>query len=209
MKYKISLLGIGEEFIVGSIEEEYYKFFKNNPISFNEFIDDTLNEILMNKVPDNIKNMHDLDMSSRFDHDDIVHANGAYHDGSVIVEVKDENGDIVYEAPVVEDITGADNILHETEFEDDIDIVNCGSRYVVIGKEWSKGLHDEFELALDSEVFDASKLMILYKDYDECSELISGVMYDGVRLESTGELGTSGKGSDWCIRDNKTLEEIR
>jgi hypothetical protein len=204
MKYKISLSGLGEEFIVGRIQEEYFKFFKNNPISFQEFIDDNLNEILMKKVPDNIKNMYQLDACNRYEHDDIVHAYGAYHDDSTIIEVKDEHGNTVYESPII-----VDDAIHETKFEGFIDIVDCGSRYVVIGKEWSKGLQDEFELNLDSEVFDPSKLVILYKDYDESSELITGIIYDGVRLESTGEMGTTGKGVNWCIRDNNTLEEIR
>jgi hypothetical protein len=209
MKYKINLLGLGEEFIVGSIKEEFFTFFKNNPISFQEFIDDNLNEILMKKVPDNIKNMYQLDFCNRYAHDDIVHGHGAYCDASAFVEVRDEHDNIVYESSIVSESASTDDVMHETELEDSIDIVNCDSRYVIIGREWSKGLHDEFELNLDSEFFDPSKLVILYKDYDESSELISGVMYDGVRLESNEELNTIGKGSHWCIRDNKTLEEIR
>jgi len=201
---------MGEEFIVGSINEEYYRFFKNSPISFQDYIDETLNDILLNEIPNHIKEMYDLDYSSRFEQDDIVHAYGAYHDDDTIIEVTNELGEKVYEASVIRysEQLDLEDVEHESELEERVDIVNCDSRYVLIGMEWSKGLHDEFELSLDSEVFDPSKLKILYKDYDECSELISGIMYNGVKLESNGELGTTGKGAKWCIRDNKTLEEI-
>lgn len=196
---------MGEEYIVGSINEEYFNFFKDNPISFQEYIDENLNDILLKQIPDHIKEMYNLDYSSRFEHDDIAHANGAYHDVSTIIEVTNELGEMVYEAPSVAE---EDDAEHESELKENVNIVHCDSRYVLIGMEWSKGLHDQFELTLDSEVFDPSKLKILYKDYDECSELISCIMYDGIKLESNGQLGTTGKGAKWCIRDNKTLEEI-
>lgn len=196
---------MGEEFIVGSINKEYYRFFKDNPISFQEYIDENLNDVLLKQIPSHIKEMYNFDYSSRFEQDDIVHAYGAYHDASTIIEVTNELGETIYEAPAVPEMG---DVEHESDLEESVDIVNCDSRYVLIGMEWSKGLHDEFELTLDSEVFDPSKLKILYKDYDESSELISGIMYDGIKLESNGELGTTGKGAKWCIRDNKTLEEI-
>jgi hypothetical protein len=196
MKYKISLLGYGEELLVGSVSEEGFNHFKNNDISFSDYMSDNMEDDL----PLNLREHFTNDISERYDHmNDIVHAYGAYYDDTSHITVTDENGFVVYDFKVVDIAT-----LHTEDLVEEIDFVCEEPRYISIGRIYSKGLHDEFELELAyPEEFDPSKLCVLYNCYDEDIYLICGVKYGDVMLESNGELGTTGKSEDWFLRDNE------
>jgi hypothetical protein len=196
MKYKISILGWGEELLVGSVPEEGFNHFKNNDLDFADY----MNHQMEDDLPVNLREHFTNDLSERYDHmDDIVHAYGAYFDDTSHITVTDENGLEVYSEAVM-NFDGK----HSEELVDDIDIICNDHRYISIGRIYSKGLHDEFELELAyPEEFDPSKLCVLYNCYDEDIDLICGVKYGDVILESNGELGTTGKGEDWFLRDNE------
>jgi hypothetical protein len=195
MKYKISILGWGEELLVGSVSEEGFNHFKNNDISFSDYMSDNMEDDL----PLNLREDFTNDISERYDHmDDIAHVYGAYFDNTSHITVTDENGFVVYDFKVVDIATP-----HCEELVEEIDFICDNPRYISIGRIYSKGLHDEFELELNGKEFNPSKLCVLYKCYDEDINLICGIKYDGVELESNGELATSGKGEDWFLRDNE------
>jgi hypothetical protein len=193
MKFKINLTGWGQEFISASITEEFFNHFKNNDISFSDYMNGSMEDDL----PKHLLEVYTEDR--RYDIDDIAHASGANYDDSTYINVVNEDGETIYTSLVVD---YAHEAMHSADLVEEIDIVNCEHRYVVLGFEYSKGFHDEFELELDSEVFDPSKITILYKTYDEDVEIICGIKYDGIELDSNGELDTRGKGADWVLRDN-------
>jgi hypothetical protein len=202
--YRINLTGWGQEYIVGSINEEFFNHFKNNGLCFNDYMKGEMQD----ELPEHLKEIFDEDR--RYNHDDIAHATGAYCDDSATITVVDENENEVYTSKILEysEENEYDGPQHYSDLIEDVDIVDCDSRYVVIGNEYSKGLYDEFILELN-ESFDPSKLTILYKCYDECVDLICGIMYDGIELDANGELDTRGKGAEWCVRDNENpLEHI-
>lgn len=194
MKYKINLTGWGQEFISTNVTEEFFNHFKNNGIDFSDYMSGTMED----ELPEHLVDVYAEDR--RYDLDSIAHASGANYDDSAFINVLNENGDTIYSSRVVDYDPEA---LHTADIVDDLDIVNCGHRYVVLGSEYSKGFHDEFELELEGEEFDPAKITILYKAYDEDVEIISGIKYGEVELDSNGELDTRGKGADWYLRDNE------
>lgn len=194
MKYKINLTGWGQEYIATNVTEEFFNHFKDNDISFNDYMSGSMED----ELPEHLWEVYAEDR--RYDLDKIAHASGANYDDSTFINVLNEDGDTIYSSIVVD---YAEEAKHYADIVDDIDIVNCGHRYVVLGSEYSKGFHDEFELELEGEEFDPSKITILYKAYDEDVEIISGIRYGDVELDSNGELDTRGKGADWFVRDNE------
>lgn len=196
MKYKINLTGYGEELIIASVTEEFFKHFKENGISFNDYMSGEMED----ELPEHLLEVYNEDR--RYEADDVLHTSGAYYDDSVYINVVDEDGNEIYSENVCS-LSDGDSDGHFVDLVVDVDTLDCEHRYVVIGHEYSRGFQDEFELELDSEVFDPKKITILYKCYDECVDLICGIKYGDVELESNGELDTRGKGADWSIRDNE------
>lgn len=204
MKYKIEIIGEGQEYIVGSVGEELYNFFNNTELSFGAFMDGDLGEDALEDIPESILNDYNFEGASRYEYDNLVHSCGAYFGESTYFTVTDENGNVVYKSNIVSDL--GDELEHSSELEDSVDVVNMDSRYVIIGNEHSEGLFNQFILECDD--FDPVKLKFLYTDYDETFELITSVLYNNIKLESTGEISYDTSGSTWILRDNETLEEI-
>lgn len=202
MKYTINILGSGQEFIVGSVWEDIFNFFLESGIGFHDFINEHLDEETLKEIPKAITEEYNFDFSHRYEYDDIVHANGAYFDDFSSIQVIDESGNMVYESSVT------DETNHSSEIEEDVYTTSEYTRFVVVGNEYARGQWDGYELTIEDGVFDPSKLKIIYNVCDESFSMIIGVEYDGVRLESNGDLGTSGQGSEWFLRDNETLFEI-
>jgi hypothetical protein len=202
MKYVINLLGNGQEYLVGSVGEDIYNFFQESEIGFHKFINENLDEESLSKIPKCITENYNFDFSQRYEYDDIVHVSGAYFEDYTYIQVVDENENIVYESEV-----GNESNPHTFDIKESV-YTHHDSRYVIVGNEYAEGQWDGFELNLENGEFDPAKLKIWYNMYDENFEIISGMEYDGIKLEPNGDLGTSGSGSNWFLRDNETFDEL-
>lgn len=198
MKYKIRFDGGGQEYLVGGITKNLYKHFKENGLSFNDFIDGEMDDELPEKL------LGEFDPENKYEYDDVIHVSGPYYDEEVVMYVVDEHEQEVYSSKLGWD----DDSLFDYLLTEDVNILDSEHQYVSIGNEFSEGFQAEYELVLTEETFDPSKLIVCYGDYDESVTLVIGVKYNGVDLKNTGELYTVGTGSSWVLRDNKFLEVV-
>jgi hypothetical protein len=193
--YRIEFHGYGEEIIVGSCTEKMFKHFYDNGIDVTDHMCGNMEDALPEEIHEGITE------DSKYDIDDLYHNFGSYLSSQTTMKIFNENEEEVYST----DMEYKSGDKWETECEQEIVFKDFDPRYIMVGQEFSKGFQGEYIFELkDGEHFDQSKLTILFEDVDECIEIITGVRYNNVDLECTGELSTTGKDSVWYIQDTET-----
>lgn len=193
MKYRIEIGGRGGEIVIGTVNREFYDFFKNNDeIDFDEY---AWNWDFFEEHDVEIdENIRPFEPGEWFDRDDICHHTGPSVEDSYI-SVLDENENVIYDALTLEAFTDLGTDVEQTEEAYPQETLNDGDTYF-IGQSFEKGHFLSFEC--EDEAFDPKKLVITYGDYDGW-ELITGAVYNGSPLEDLGDLVTSGKGSEFQL----------
>lgn len=195
MMYRIEFHGYGEEIIVGSCTEKMFKHFHDNGIDVTDHMCGNMEDELSEEIHEGITE------DSKYDIDDLYHNFGSYLSSQTTMKIFNENEEEVYST----DMEYKSGDKWETECEQEIVFKDFDPRYIIVGQEFSKGFQGEYIFELkDGEQFDQSKLTILFEDVDECIEIITGVRYNNVDLECTGELSTTGRDSVWYIQDTET-----
>jgi len=195
MMYRIEFHGYGEEIIVGSCTEKMFKHFYDNGINATDHMCGNMDDELSEEIHEG------LTEDTKYDNDRFYHNFGSYLNDQTTMKIFNENEEEVYSTEM--DYKTGDK--WDTECEQEIVFRDFDSRYIMVGQEFSKGFQGEYIFELkDGEEFDESKLTILFEDVDECIEIITGVRYNNVDLECTGELSTTGKDAVWYIQDNET-----
>ena len=193
--YRIEFHGYGEEIIVGSCTEKMFKHFYDNGIDVTDHMCGNMEDALPEEIHEGITE------DSKYDIDDLYHNFGSYLSSQTTMKIFNENEEEVYST----DMEYKSGDKWETECEQEIVFKDFDPRYIIVGQEFSKGFQGEYIFELkDGEQFDQSKLTILFEDVDECIEIITGIRYNNVDLECTGELSTTGKDSVWYIQDTET-----
>ena len=197
MNYRIEFHGWGVELIVGSCTEKMYNHFKENDIDVTDHMCGNMEDELS-------KDIHDgLTEDTKYDNDDLYHNFGPYLNQNTTMRVFNENEEEVYSCSM--EYKNGDK--WDTECEQEIIVNDFDPEYVIVGQENSKGYQAEYILELkDEEEFDQSKLMILFEDFDESFDIITGLRYNDVDLQCTGDLSTTGKDANWYIQHTETGE---
>lgn len=191
MKYKITFEGWGAEVIIGSCSENMFRHFKDNNLDVSDYLFGNMEDELSEEIHEGITE------ETKYENDKFYHNSGPYLNDTVTMFVTDENEKDVYEAKIDNFATSDFTI----DCDKEIDLIDFDADYILMGREDSKGFQAEYILEIDDE-FDPELLMIIYDCVDEDVDIITGVEYDEIRLESTGELCTTGKGGTWFILDN-------
>ena len=210
MKYIISFRGWDTEVLMSEVPEAMYNHFKENRLSVTDHMCGNMEDELSNEITDGAC------FDSKFECDRLYHNCGPVMDESVTMYVNKmhperetnpfstEDGEEVYKCRLDEIFNTADC---DADCVQEVYLSDFDVRYVMVGQIYSKGYAAEYILELkDDEAFDASKLMLLYEDIDEMYEIVTGVRYNNVDLECTGEMSTVGKDEQWYIQDNETRE---
>jgi hypothetical protein len=198
MKYKIEFHGWGVELIVGSCSERMFNHFMNNGIDVTDHMCGNMDDELAEEIHGG------LTADTKFDNDRYYHNFGPYLNNNTTMIIKDENGNEVYNS----DLSYRVGDKWDTECLQEFLVADVEDRYIMVGQEHSKGFQAEYLFELkDGEEFDQSKLTLLFEDFDEDIQIITGVRYNHVDLECTGELSTVGKSAAWYIQDNETQEQ--
>lgn len=210
MKYIISFRGWDTEVIMGEVPEKFYRHFKDNGLDVSLHMCGTMEDELSEEITDGIN------FDTKFDCDNLYHNCGPNMDDSTTMFVhkmhpdretnpfSTEDGEELFACNLGDIFNTADC---DAECEQTVYLVDFEPRYVMVGQIFSKGYSAEYILELpDDEAFDPSKLMLLYHDIDEMYEIVTGVRYNEVDLECTGELSTVGKDERWYIQDTETRE---
>jgi hypothetical protein len=193
--YRIEFHGHGEEIIVGSCTEKMFKHFYDNGIDATDHMCGNMEDELPEEIHEG------LTEDTKYDNDRFYHNFGSYFNDQTIMKIFNENEEEVFSTEMEYNIKSK----WHTECEQEIVFRDFDSRYIMVGQEFSKGFQAEYIFELkDGEEFDPYNLTILFEDVDECIEIITGVRYNNVDLECTGELSTTGKGAVWYIQDNET-----
>lgn len=197
MNYRIEFHGWGVELIVGSCTEKMYNHFKENNIDVTDHMCGNMEDELS-------KDIHEgLTQDTKYDNDDLYHNFGPYLNSNTTMRVFNENEEEVYSCSM----EYKDGDKWDTECEQEIIINDFDTEYVMVGQENSKGYQAEYILELkDGEEFDQSKLMILFEDFDESFDIITGLRYNDVDLQCTGDVSTTGKDANWYIQHTETGE---
>jgi hypothetical protein len=186
--YKISLWGYGGEAVMGTVDREIYNYFRQRRLSVSDFAwDSDYSE--EHNIPES---MWPFPPGSWYECDDMGHAYGVDRNSGHI-RIDDENGDEVLEQNLEELDSDDDSPEWECDNESYIDSQPSGT-VVFIGNSNDKGTFFEGEIELDSP-FDITKLTLRVTEIDG-SEIINGVVYDGVDIDNWGG-STDGKSSDF------------
>jgi hypothetical protein len=193
MKYKISFQGWDAEFLISDVPEKMYRHFKDNGLDVSLHMCGTMDDELPFSISDGIN------YDSKFECDNLYHNCGPQLN-SCWMHVNNSEDQEVYTCDLEEWDGGM-------ECEQDVILMDFEPRYIMIGGIYSKGYAAEYILELkDDETFDPDKLSLLYHDIDEQIQIITGVRYNDVDLECTGEMDTRGKDERWFIEDTETSE---
>ena len=191
MKYKISFEGWGAEIIIGSCSENMFRHFKDNNLDVSDHLFGNMEDELSEEIHEGITE------ETKYENDKFYHNSGPYLNDTVTIIVTDENEKDVYESK----INNFDKSDFSIECDKEVDLIDFDADYILMGREESKGFQAEYILEIDDE-FDPELLIIIHDCIDEDIDIITRVEYDGIPLESTGELSTTGKGGEWFILDN-------
>lgn len=198
MKYKIEFHGWGVELIAGECTEKMFKHFKENRIDVSDYMCGNMKDDLSEDIHEG------LTPKTKYENDKFYHNFGPYMNSNTTMYVKNEKDEDIYCSSM--EYKSGDKWL--TECEQEFIVNDCDPRYVMIGQEYCKGFQAEYVLELkEEETFDSSKLTILYENFDETIDIITGVRYNEVDLECTGEFSTTGKDAAWFIHDTETDDE--
>jgi hypothetical protein len=195
MKYHINFQGWETEILIDEVPEKLYKHFKDNNLDVSLHMCGTMEDELSDEITDGIN------CDTKFECDKLYHNCGPNMDGSVTMHVvKVDTDEEVYSV-------GLDDWNGDFDCEKDVCLLDFEPRYIMIGQIFSKGYAAEYVLELkDDEEFDSSQLTLLYHDIDETHQIVTGVKYNDVDLECTGELDTRGRDERWFIEDTETRE---
>lgn len=195
MKYIISFQGWDTEVLMHEVPEKMYNHFKENDLDVSLHMCGTMEDDLSDDITDGIN------CDSKFECDRLYHNCGPNMDGSVTMHVaKSDTDEEVYSCSL-------DEWSGDADCEQDVYLVDFEARYVMVGQIFSKGYAAQYILELTGdELFDVSKLTLLYEDIDEMYQIVTGVRYNNVDLECTGEMDTRGRDERWYIEDTETKE---
>jgi len=196
MKYKISFQGWDAEFLISEVPEKMYRHFKDNELDVSLHMCGTMEDELSDDITDSIN------YDTKFECDRLYHNCGPQI-GACDMHVNNSDTDQEVYHTVLDEFGGEINM----ECEQDVCLLDFDPRYVMVGGIYSKGYAAEYILELeDGEQFDVTKLTLLYNDIDETYQIITGVRYNDIDLECTGEMETRGKDERWFIEDTETRE---
>jgi len=194
MKYTISFQGWDAEFLVSEVPEKMFRHFKDNGLDVTLHMCGTMEDELSDDITDGIN------CDTKFECDELYHNCGPQF-GACIMHVNNSDKDQEVYSCNLDEWDGESECLQE------IVPIEYEGRYIMLGGIFSKGYAAEYILELkDDEEFDKNKLTLLYEDIDEEYQIITGVRYNNVDLECTGELDTRGKDERWFIEDTETRE---
>lgn len=200
MKYVISFQGYEVEVIIAKVTEKMFNHFKDNHLNVTDHMCGNMEDELSEEISGGIC------FDTKFDMDHLYHKCGPIMDESVkMIIINLETEEIVFSCTLDE--------IHNTvecdaKCEQGVYLTDFDARCILVGELYSKGYIGEYVLELkDSESFDPSKLTLLYNDIDENYSIITGVEYNNVDLECTGDLSSIGKVETWYIQDNLTLQK--
>jgi hypothetical protein len=162
MKYIIKLGGRGADVWVHDINDEQKKLFVQGNVELNDMQYEDIAKIL---------GKDEIDIS-----DDSY--TGVYtQSDDIVIEVTDENGNLVFDNTTEEDWYFDDEITDEYY---DYESVHDGDNKFFV-ESYCKGVFLIFEV--ECEEFDPNKLSPQFIEIGERIELITGLYYDGVKLE--------------------------
>lgn len=200
MKHLISFQGYEVEVMINKVTEKMFNHFKDNDLNVTDHMCGNMEDELSEEISDGIC------YDTKFDMEHLYHKCGPIMDESVKMIVnKSDSEEIIFSCTLDE--------IHSTvecdaKCEQGIYLTDFDARYILVGELYSKGYAGEYVLELeDDHVFDPAKLTLLYNDIDENYSIITGVQYNNIDLECTGDLSTIGKNERWYIQDNVTLEK--
>lgn len=196
MKYLISFQGWDAEFLISEVPEKMYSHFKDNDLDVSLHMCGSMEDELAEEITDGIC------YDTKFECDGLYHNCGPQI-GACTMHVNNSDLNQEIYSCDLDEWGGELNM----ECEQEVILMDFEPRYVMVGGIYSKGYAAEYILELkDDEVFDKSKLTLLYHDIDEEYQILTGVKYNDVDLECTGELNTKGKDERWFIEDTETRE---
>jgi hypothetical protein len=189
MKYKIILSGLGLELVMGKISNTAYKYFKENNIEIEDYINESN---IVKKIP---KKFQPFPAEAWFECDNLVHLYNVRLDdnenGSIIIE---QDQDIIKDFELNADVLEKEGI--NTHLIDEIYICNQPSNTsIFMGISNEEGVF--FESEFEDKKFDKKKLKIETKDVEGIT-IISSVFYNNKKLESD-ELSTVGNSTEFYI----------
>ena len=189
MKYKIILSGLGLELVMGKISNTAYKYFKENNIEIEDYINESN---IIKKIP---KKFQPFPAEQWFECDNLVHLYNVRLDdnenGSIIIE---QDQDIIKDFELNADVLEKEGI--NTHLIDEIYICNQPSNTsIFMGISNEEGVF--FESEFEDKKFDKKKLKIETKDVEGIT-IISSVFYNNKKLESD-ELSTVGNSTEFYI----------
>lgn len=163
MKYKIKLGGRGADVWVHDITDEQKKILKEGNVESDKMEYDDIAKTL---GLDNVDDSEEI-------------FTGVYDaPGDMVIEVRDENGNLVFDSTTEEKWYFDEDTLMDN---DNIEFVHEGDNKFFV-ESYSKG--NFFEFDLECEEFDPKKLSPKQVEIGERFELITGLYYDGQELES-------------------------
>ena len=186
--YTVSIYGYGGEIAMGKIDQATVDYFRENKISVDNYAtswdDDELN------VPDELQ---PFSPGSWYDCDNIEHCSGAEFGGATI-EVRDENGDVVWEQELGHDLEDQGCTV-ECFCDEEIEEHCNDEQAVFVGQSFEKGTFFDGELEL-KQPFDPAKFKFTYSDVAGWS-ILNVVEYDGEDIDGSGGYSTTGKSSEY------------
>lgn len=189
MKYKITTMGIGGEFVGESLTKEQFDFWTSGEEDLSDYFF-TWSDELEEDYSHLEKEVDFKDGREWHDVDGFMHVSGPDRDCLVIVE--DENGKTVYEGELPEDPE-----LESDDYEDKMD-----DQFYVFAESIEKGSYEysEFELP-DEEKFDINKLVVCVDVIPYTGDIISGFSYGDQEIYCEGG-DTTGKSMEVNIYEN-------
>jgi|688.fasta_scaffold87001_4 hypothetical protein len=189
MKYKIILSGLGLELVMGKISNTAYKYFKENNIEIEDYINESN---IIKKIP---KKFQPFPAEAWFECDNLVHLYNVRLDknknGLIIIE---QDQKIIKKFKLNAEALEKEGII--VHMIDEIYICEQPSNsYIFMGISNEKGVF--FESEFEDKKFEAKKLKIEIKDVEGIT-IISSVFYNNKKLESS-ELSTVGNSTEFCI----------
>lgn len=188
--YNISIYGYGGEIAMGKIDRATVDHFRENKISVENYAtswDDDGDEF---DVPEELQ---PFTPGSWYDCDNIEHCSGPEFGGATI-EVRDENGEVVWEQELGHSLEDQGCTV-ECFCDEQIDEYCNDEQAVFVGQSFEKGtfFDGEFEL---KQPFDPAKFKFTYSDVAGWS-ILNVVEYDGEDIDGSGGYSTTGKSSEY------------
>ncbi len=188
-KFEITLQGYGGEIAIGSITKEQYEFWKERE-DLEDYAYDWDSEI---DVPEDMKI---FPPGSWYECDDISHECGVEFSSACWVMVNDENGKTVWESPLDVGALEDNGVFVDGMNRDE---KYPGKGHIFYGQNFEKGTFQTYEIEIYGK-FMPEKLNFSTIDIDGW-ELVNGVSYESIELDDTSGYSTTGKGSNFGVRE--------